>query len=48
MSLSWLTPREDEALPEWNYERMKELFEHLEPQGNGQVFYQSFEVVEKQ
>jgi tetratricopeptide (TPR) repeat protein len=48
LSLSWLTPREDEALPEWNVERMKELFEQLEQQGNWQVFYQSFDVVEKQ
>ena len=48
LSLPWLTPREDEALPEWNAERMKELFEQLEQQGNWQVFYRSFEVVEKQ
>ena len=47
LSLPWLTPREDEALPEWNAERMKELFEQLEQQGNWQVFYQSFEVLEK-
>jgi tetratricopeptide (TPR) repeat protein len=46
LSLPWLTPREDEALPEWNADRMKELFEQLEQQGNWQVFYQSFEVVE--
>ena len=48
LSLPWLTPSEDEALPEWNAERMKELFKQLEQQGNWQVFYQSFEVVEKQ
>jgi hypothetical protein len=48
LSLPWLTPREDEALPEWNAERIKELFEQLEQQSNWQVFYQSFEVVEKQ
>ncbi|NJK69582.1 MAG: hypothetical protein HC941_26415 [Microcoleus sp. SU_5_3] len=47
LNLPWLTPREDEALPEWNAERLKELFEHLERQGNWQVFYQCFEVVEK-
>jgi hypothetical protein len=46
LSLPWLTPHEDEALPEWNAERMKELFEQLEKQGNWQVFYQSFEVRE--
>lgn len=46
LSLPWLNPREDEALPEWNAERMKELFEQLEKQGNWQVFYQSFDVVE--
>lgn len=48
LSLPWLTPREEEALPEWNAERMKELFELLEEPGNWQVFYQSFEVVKKQ
>jgi hypothetical protein len=47
LSLFWLTPHEDEALLEWNAERMKELFEQLEQQGNWQVFYQSFDVVEK-
>ncbi len=46
LNLPWLTPREDEALPEWNAERIKELFEQLEQQENWQVFYQSFEVVE--
>ncbi|WP_293124053.1 hypothetical protein [Microcoleus sp. bin38.metabat.b11b12b14.051] len=47
VSLPWLIPREEEALPEWNAERLKELFEQLEKQDNWQVFYQSFEVVEK-
>ena len=47
VSLPWLIPREEEALPEWNTERLKELFEQLEKQGNWQVFYQCFEVVEK-
>ncbi|MEG4117943.1 hypothetical protein QUA43_10770 [Microcoleus sp. N9_B4] len=47
VSLPWLIPREEEALPEWNAERLKELFEHLEKQGNWQVFYQCFEVVKK-
>ncbi|HEY9849728.1 MAG TPA: hypothetical protein V6D28_09740 [Leptolyngbyaceae cyanobacterium] len=46
LNLSWLTPKREEALPEWNAERIKELFEELEQQGNWQVFYQSFEVVE--
>ena len=45
LSLPWLTPRENEALPEWSAERMKELFEQLEQQKNWQAFYQSFEVV---
>ena len=48
LSLLWLTPSEKEALPEWNADRIKELFEQLEQQGDWQVFYQSFEVVEKQ
>ena len=46
VSLPWLIPREEEALPEWNAERLKELFEQLAKQDNWQVFYQSFEVVE--
>ncbi|MFB2974172.1 hypothetical protein ACE1CD_34850 [Aerosakkonema sp. BLCC-F183] len=46
LHLSWLTPKREEALPEWNVERIKELFEELEKQSNWQVFYQSFEVVE--
>ncbi len=48
LSLPWLTPHQEEELPEWNAERIKELFEQLEQQGNWQVFYQSFDVVEKQ
>ncbi|WP_293348059.1 MULTISPECIES: hypothetical protein [unclassified Microcoleus] len=48
LSLPWLTPHQEEEFPEWNAERIKELFEQLEQQGNWQVFYQSFEVVEKQ
>jgi len=44
LSLPWLTPSEDEGLIEWNADRIKELFEQLEQQGNWQVFYQSFEV----
>lgn len=46
LSLPWLTPREEEDLPTWNAERIKELFEQLEQQDSWQVFYQSFEVVE--
>ncbi|MBD2179612.1 tetratricopeptide repeat protein [Planktothrix sp. FACHB-1355] len=46
LHLPWLTPKREEALPEWNAERIKELFEELEKQGNWQVFYQTFEVVE--
>jgi len=45
VSLPWLIPREEDPLPEWNAERLKELFEQLEKQGNWQVFYQIFEVV---
>lgn len=48
LNLDWLIPREEESLPKWNAERLKELFEQLEKHGNWQVFYQSFEVVEKQ
>lgn len=48
LSLPWLTPHQEEEFPEWNAERIKELFEQLEQQGNWQVFYRSFEVVEKQ
>jgi hypothetical protein len=47
LSLPWLTPHQEEEFPEWNAERIKELFEQLEQQGNWQVFYQSFDV-EKQ
>ncbi len=46
LNLPWLIPQRQEALPEWNGERIKELFEQLETQNNWQVFYQSFEVVE--
>lgn len=46
LSLPWLTPSEEEALPEWNADRMKELFQQLEQQGHWQVFYQIFEIVE--
>lgn len=45
LNLPWLTPKQEEALPEWNAERIKELFEQLAQQDNWQVFYQSFEVV---
>lgn len=44
LNLSWLTPCKEEALPEWNAERIKQLFDELEQQGNWHVFYQSFEV----
>ncbi len=47
VNLAWLTPREEEALPEWNAERIKELFEQLEKQEKWHVFYQNFEVVEQ-
>lgn len=45
LDLPWLTPRQEEAIPQWTAERIKELFEKLEQQDNWQVFYQSFEVV---
>lgn len=48
LHLDWLSPKREEALPEWNAKRIKELFEQLEEQNNWQVFYQTFEVVEKQ
>ena len=47
LSLPWLTPRPTEELPELNAERIKELSEQLRQQDNLQVFYQSFQVVEK-
>ena len=47
LNLDWLIPREEEALPKWNAERLKELFEQLEKYGTWQVFHQSFEVVER-
>ncbi|WP_354635153.1 hypothetical protein [Planktothricoides raciborskii] len=47
LDLPWLTPRQEELLPEWTGERIKELFEKLEQQDNWQVFYQSFDVVER-
>jgi hypothetical protein len=46
LDLPWLTPRKEEAIPEWTGERMKQLFEALENLDTYQVFYQSFEVVE--
>ncbi|MEG4515898.1 MULTISPECIES: hypothetical protein [unclassified Microcoleus] len=45
LNLDWLIPRQEEALPEWNAERIKELFEQLEKQDKWQVFYQTFDVV---
>lgn len=45
LDLPWLTPRKEEAIPQWTAERIKELFEKLEQQDNWQVFYQSFDVV---
>lgn len=46
LKLDWLTPREEDSLPECNGKRFKELFDELEQQENWQVFYQSFQVVE--
>lgn len=46
LKLDWLTPREEDSLPECNGQRFKELFDELEQQEKWQVFYQSFEVVE--
>jgi hypothetical protein len=48
LNLPWLTPREDEALIEWNGERILDVFKQLEQSGEWQVFYQSFEVVESE
>jgi hypothetical protein len=45
LDLPWLTPRKEQAIPQWRAERIQELFEALEQQENWQVFYQSFEVV---
>jgi hypothetical protein len=48
LNLPWLTPKQEEALPEWNAERIKELFEQLEQQDQWHIFYQSFDVVERE
>lgn len=48
LNLPWLIPKQEEALPEWNAERIKELFEQLEQQDNWHIFYQSFDVVERE
>jgi hypothetical protein len=47
LNLDWLTPQRQDALPKCNAERIKELFNQLQQQGNWHVFYQSFDVVEK-
>lgn len=47
VNIDWLVPREEDSLPECKGQRFKELFEQLEQQETWQVFYQSFEVVEK-
>jgi hypothetical protein len=48
INFDWMKPSEEESLPEWNGERILDVFNHLEQSGEWQVFYQSFEVVESE
>jgi hypothetical protein len=45
LELPWLRPNEGEPVPSLNANRLNELFEKLEQQGNSQLFYKSFDVV---
>jgi hypothetical protein len=46
VNFDWMKPSEEESLPEWNGQRILDVFKQLEQSGEWQVFYQSFEVVE--
>lgn len=46
LDLVWLRPNNQEDLPALDAGRLNELLEKLEEQGNWQMFYKSFEVVE--
>lgn len=45
VNFDWMKPSEEESLPEWNGQRIMDVFNHLEQSGEWQVFYQSFEVL---
>lgn len=45
LDLAWLRPNEGEPVPSLNANRLNELLEKLEQQGNSQLFYKSFNVV---
>jgi|SRR5919199_1283093 hypothetical protein len=45
LDLAWLRPNEGEPVPCLNANRLNELLEKLEQQGNSQLFYKSFDVV---
>ena len=45
LDLDWLKPNEEEAAPELTGERMQELWQELENQGNWRVYSQQVEVV---
>jgi hypothetical protein len=45
LDLAWLRPNEGEPVPCLNANRLSELLEKLEQQGNSQLFYKSFDVV---
>jgi hypothetical protein len=45
LELPWLRPNEGEPVPSLNANRLNELLEKLEQQGNSQLFYKFFDVV---
>jgi hypothetical protein len=45
LELPWLRPNDGEPVPSLNANRLNELLEKLEQQGNSQLFYKSFDVV---
>lgn len=45
LELLWLRPNDGEPVPSLDANRLKELWENLEQQGNWQLFYKSFDVV---
>jgi hypothetical protein len=45
LELLWLRPNDGEPVPALDANRLKELWENIEQQGNLQLFYKSFDVV---
>jgi hypothetical protein len=45
LELLWLRPNDGEPVPELDANRLNQLWEKLEQQGNWQMFYKSFDVV---